>query len=300
MRRLPVELILALVLLAGACEPGEPQRLSEAVKASPPRTMDGARSGRFMNGKMITDTFQVRHHLAGDTLTLVLDTDLPDDAHLMVGIHRIYNERGSTKNYVNDYYSRKSSIGAWRRPRQIVLDAGQWHRALDEKRRIMAAAGEPFEVGRISDDVVVSFVVPVNQDDSRFGKWNANLVGQAVDSSDSGGMHVVSEEIVLPYPLTGSGPNTQWADPRGLLAGKAYVVESRTPLVPEFDPPDPMAAIAKIKYLPAGTRIAVAEVRDRRGEPWYRAAALSGSGEALGSGWVNSSALIGQNIREAQ
>ncbi len=49
-------------------------------------------------------------------------------------------------------------------------------------------------------------------------------------------------------------------------------------------------------YIPADGTIRVAAVREKRDTPWYRVSAFSPSGDPIGQGWVNSSALLGQDI----
>lgn len=64
--------------------------------------------------------------------------------------------------------------------------------------------------------------------------------------------------------------------------------------MPEVEPADPMSAIARIEYLPPGSQIRVIQTVLKGSNPWYEVRALSSEGSPLGSGWINSLALIGQ------
>ena len=64
--------------------------------------------------------------------------------------------------------------------------------------------------------------------------------------------------------------------------------------MPELEPADPLAALAKMQHLPPQTNIKVLKVAMKSSTPWYFVKATSRLGYSLGSGWINSSALMGQ------
>lgn len=80
-------------------------------------------------------------------------------------------------------------------------------------------------------------------------------------------------------------------DPNDLELRRTYVLADSTPLMPEFEPTDPMTAIAKVRYLDAGRHITILESRTTSGAPWYRVRLADGT-----EGWVNSVALFGQKL----
>jgi hypothetical protein len=61
--------------------------------------------------------------------------------------------------------------------------------------------------------------------------------------------------------------------------------------MPEFEPADPIAAIAAIRQLEPRGEFTVVEVRTHRNAPWYRVRTR------IGEGWINSTALLGQELR---
>ena len=81
---------------------------------------------------------------------------------------------------------------------------------------------------------------------------------------------------------------TPFIDPRDLASGTTYRATGELPLVPEFEPADPMAAIAAIQRLEPGVEFTVLETRMQGSNPWYRVRT------PVGEGWINSTALIGQ------
>jgi hypothetical protein len=80
-----------------------------------------------------------------------------------------------------------------------------------------------------------------------------------------------------------------------LAVGQTMALSRQTPLMPELDPADPMAAIQRMRQLPAGSRIHIQAVARKHGSPWYQVRASSRSGSSLGSGWINGTALSGQS-----
>lgn len=82
---------------------------------------------------------------------------------------------------------------------------------------------------------------------------------------------------------------------RSLTAGQTFTLSKQTPMMPELEPVDPLAAIQRMKQLSAGTRITILRTELKHSTPWYEVGAFSSAGASLGSGWINSVALIGQS-----
>jgi hypothetical protein len=245
---------------------------------------------------IVADRFEVRQALKDDILTVSLDTDLPDETKLMVDVSRRYWQAGDTTAYVNEYFEESGAVSGWRAPRQIVLDEDRWRAALSEKQRILAQGGDPFDIGRVEDSVIVSFVVPVNQSDPRFGDRNQHLSGSAVSVS-SLGWPLIERELQLFRKAGKADPSApKWADPSDLRVGWRYSLSRETSLMPELEPADPMAAIARIRIIPRGGSIRILSSAFHEETRWYEVEAYDSSGVQAGTGWVNSIALIGQDV----
>lgn len=76
-----------------------------------------------------------------------------------------------------------------------------------------------------------------------------------------------------------------------LSVGQTISLSRRTPLMPELDPTDPMAAYLRIRKLDPRTTIKVLKVSTKHSNPWYFVEARSPSRYSLGTGWINSIAL---------
>ena len=282
--------IAGLVVLIG-CGSSEPPETESTASEDTARTTEMTtepRPFRITNNQIVTDTFDVRYDLRDGRLAVALDTDLGDAAKLMVSVSRSYWEQGSDEEYPVDYFSESSTVGAWRDPRTVTLNHDTWKREIEQRQRVLAAAGESFTVSRTADDIEISFVVPVNQEPP-FERLNANLTGDAV--TQSGNLRIVRREILVSYPIDATNVGqTRFADPLGLVSETTYRASGEIPLVPEIDPPDPIAAIASIQQLSRGEEFTVLEATKRRNTPWYRARTR------LGEGWINSTALLGQEI----
>jgi hypothetical protein len=142
------------------------------------------------------------HKLDGRILTLMLDTDLPDDTALMVGVSRAYFESSDPTEYPIDYFSEKSTVGAWRSPRRVLLDEASWAARLNEQVTRAKAAGIGADPARFATTIDVSFVVPINQTNPRFGAGNSGLRGEAV-TVRSASMRIVEAKLQIDYPRPG-------------------------------------------------------------------------------------------------
>lgn len=247
----------------------------------------------YQSGNIVSDTFEIRHVLRGEQLTIALHTDLPDYTHLMVSVDRTYQQQGSSDRYVVSYFAEGSTVGEWRSAKTISLDNKRWKQELEKSRRILATAGEPFTVSTISSQITIGFTVPINQPPP-FEMGNANLVGSVVKESIFG--RIIEQEILVDYPIDESGVgNVEWGDPFALEQGRRYQVSRRTPIMPDVSPADPVRALADVRYLPSGASFTVRGVRSVSGSPWYRVTGRVGGKDV--QGWINSTALIGQVLR---
>lgn len=150
------------------------------------------------DGSITADTFDVRYELHGDSLTVAIETDLPDVTHLVFSVNRSYWKQGDPEEYVNQYVSDGlATVGAYRSPKTFVLDQARWDSILEEKRRLLGVR-EPF---RISPTLDIRFTVPINQDPP-FAEFNANLSGKVVEHN--GNRRLVRWEKRIQRPVGGA------------------------------------------------------------------------------------------------
>jgi hypothetical protein len=245
-------------------------------------------------GQITCDVFEIDSELNGKNLSVSLNTDLPDNTILMVSISRSYWEEGNLSEYSIDYYSDRTTVGEWKNEHSISVDNTKWENDLQDKQKEMAPLGLGFDVDRISDSLVVRMVVPINQSNPKFGNRNSNLTGKKVNTS---GLRTVSSEKSIYYTMDGIvSKKSKFADPLSLKNGESYSISKKTPLMSEFDPSDPMAALENTKEIPKGNLIKVISTKKKANHPWYEVEVYNSSGNLLGKGWINSQALMGQSL----
>lgn len=249
------------------------------------------------DAQVVCNKFKLVTKVTGSTLYLSVDTDLPDNTVVMVSVSRSYLEKGNPATYSVDYFSEKSAVGKWKSKHKISIDSENWKSALRTKQEKMSRLGLGFDVASISDKITVRMVVPINQPDPRFGKRNSKLTGKAVRVT---GLRVVEDEVEINYPLdsppVGKSPFPS-LNPLELEVGQTYIVAKRTPLMPSHSPADPIAALQKMKQIPKGGAFKVLDTFNKRGNPWYRVIAFDQRKKQIGTGWINSTALLGQKLK---
>ncbi len=247
--------------------------------------------------QIVCDKFELVTKVTGSTLDLSIDTDLPDSTVIMVSVSRTYWEKGNSDAYLVDYFSEKSIIGKWKSKHSIPIASEKWKSALRAKQKEMSRLGLGFDVASISDKITAQMIVPINQPDPRFGDRNTNLSGKAVRSN---GIRVVEDEIEIDYPLdsppVGESPFPS-LNPLELEIGQAYTVSKQTPLMPSHNPADPIAAIQQMKQIPKGGGFRVLEIVRKKTNPWYKVTAFDQRKIQIGTGWINSTALLGQELK---
>lgn len=286
MRKFTCKLIaLAMTLMVG-CSSEERQEVA-------------TQSGNATQREIVCDKFELVTKVTGSTLEFAVDTDLPDNAVVMVGVSRSYFEKGCPDSYLVDYFSEKSTVGKWKSKHSVSIASSVWKANLRAKQEEMSKLGLGFDVASVSDSFEVSMVVPINQPDPKFGQWNRNLRGEAVTIK---GIRVVKNKIEIHRPLNASllgKPPFPNLHPMELEIGTACVVSKETPLTPFHSPANPMAAIKEIIQIPKSGGFRVIEVYKKKNTPWYRVIAFDQTWketEAIGVGWISSTALLGQKL----
>jgi hypothetical protein len=253
------------------------------------------------DGQVVCNKFKLLTKVKGSTLYLSVDTDLPDNTVVFVRVSRDYLEKGNSSTYSVDCFSEKSTIGKWKTKHKISITSEKWKSALRAKQEKMSRLGLGFDVASISDKIEVSMVVAALclQTDPRFGKENSKLTGKALKPRKYGGRWV-EDTIEIDYPLdsppVGKSPFPS-LNPLELEVGQTYILSKQTPLMPSHSPADPIAALQQMKQIPKGGVFKVLETVKKKGNPWYKVVALDQRKKRIGTGWINSTALLGQELK---
>ncbi len=251
-------------------------------------------------GGVVADLFELRWELEGNqTLVLALETDLPEDAEVLVSVTRTYQAVGDPETYGQEYSSERGTVRHWQQPRRIALDAERWKGDLREHQDMLASISRDaaIEIERVSDSVVVRAVLHANQQGPRFGgRGNPLLSGKAV-TSRSATFNIIEHEDVFHLPLVGSPPlrKSRRAPWDGLESGQRYELTRETPLMAsrEWKEETGLDFLGSMRYLPVGTVILVTDVDRSESTPWYE---VMLDGDRSVTGWINSIALMSQDI----
>ena len=187
-----VPLAIILLGLTGSLRETPPDKKPQATQPSGTELAGSIFKTTNKDKKIRCDTFDVKSHLQNDELLVSLDTDCPDYAEIMVSVYRIFYEIGESSEYYRNYFQEKSTVGNWRKQRRISVAHAKWLADLEAHRQEMNRLGDRFTVDRISDDIEIRLVVPINQEDERFGHRNSNLVGKAVNTT---GLRIIEGEV---------------------------------------------------------------------------------------------------------
>lgn len=89
-------------------------------------------------------------------------------------------------------------------------------------------------------------------------------------------------------------------DAQRLAVGSSYIVSRATPLMPSDNFDGAIAAGMIILEIPPSGAFKILATKKRGPTPWYRVAAADDQRQSLGQGWINSIALIGQDLKPAE
>ncbi len=236
---------------------------------------------KISNEKTTYEEIRINYSLQNRTLRMLLITDLPDDIKVTVSVSRSYWEKGNSSEYAVDYISEQSTIGDWKKEHEILIDDKNWKSDLARKQQELSTAGLGFDVDRVSDSIEIYAVVPYSN------KPYPNFKGKGIGK----------DEITIHFPIDGTVVmKSKYAYYQSLQKGVTYSISETIPLMPEFEPSDPLAAINEMKELVSGSRITILSIKKKNNTPWYEVNSTDPKGNNTGKGWVNSIALIGQEI----
>lgn len=246
---------------------------------------------------VVCDKFDLDAKLVGATLTLSVETDLPDDTTVWVSVSRTYFEKGNSEAYSLEYFDEKSTIGDWRIGHEISIDNDKWEKDIIAYQKEMSKFGQGFDVALISGSVTASMVVPIKQPNPRFGEKNKNLTGKAVSSSCKilvvkGKQDIVSQ-MDSTQILASSFPNS---DPLQLEIGATYFISRQTPLMRSLDSTNLERSLKQMIFIPVGGSFKVLGITNKAVGVWYKVEAQKRGDDQIYGGSINSSALFGQNL----
>lgn len=245
---------------------------------------------------IVCDRFELKWELDGADLLLAIDTDLPDEAKISVSVGRTYFQVGNDSAYSSDYFHESEDVLEWRKPRRIPLNAKAWKESLSTLQNMMAGQGNDsaFEIESIDGDVNIHAVlIVIDQDDPRFGgDGNPNLSGNAVEIE----MQTVIAEASFSFPLAGPPParRSKRVAYDELIVGNSYRLSRDTPIMPGYTLEMAAGTGRKMRTAASGTILTILAIERQDSYLWYQVM------DDVGEGWVNSDALIGQEIEGKQ
>ena len=249
---------------------------------------------------VVCNKFDIIAEVNGRELTFQLSTDLPDNTEIMASVSRQYWNEGSAEDYVGDYLSRKTTVGELKLSMKVVIDDTRWKNEREQKQKLLAKMGAPFQVRKISDEVELDLTVPIFQSNPAFGKGNKNLHGPLVSNQGLRTIRV-AKKFTVPFDRRNAagivGKRQHSLDPTNLETSLRYRISKRTPITDEIQPKDPLKAIAEMKYLPPGSVIRILQKHTTGFLPYYYVdGQVAGSTHKRFNGWISSPALMGQDL----
>ena len=221
---------------------------------------------------------------------LRLDTDLPDNAEVLMSVIRTYTATtaGKTGSYSQDYFTEHGEVAQWRETRIVPLDADDWKQKLSEHQFAMARLGSAmaFEVEDVNRNIEISARAFAHKSGSRFGRREYASLLERVKNVES----VAEHRVVTRWDLAGSADiqqRSKFVSWDGLEYGQSYqLLGERTPLM-QGTVAQSVEGLQHV-LIPAGTVVQVEAVTRINGNFWYHVTLPDHAGT---EGWINSVAL---------
>lgn len=147
---------------------------------------------------VVAEKFDIKHRIEGNKLFVVLDTDLPDFPEVAMTVRRDFKQKNHPIVYAIIYFQEDSTVGAWRKEREIVIDNAEWKKKMEAEHEKYKKMLTPLRVETIDEAIAVKMVIPINQRDKRMGDKNSNLKGKVVEGTSA---KLIAREVKVPFPL---------------------------------------------------------------------------------------------------
>lgn len=236
----------------------------------------------------------------GSSISFSLDTDLPNNTTIMVGIERIYTIKNSDEIRLIQYFSKRKKVKELKTPETIILNHKKWKKELNDRKDLFMRIGEPFDVDKIEDQVEVSFVLPVNQDNPAFGKFNKNLIGDIVENDER--LKIIRKEKRYNIPLDSKAvqklsERSSNLHASGLETGTLYQNNKNLYFYTNYVAGDILQTSQSRKTLPKNSFFKVLNKSNENDVIWYKVKLSDNAGETFKTGWVNSEHLQWQQLK---
>ena len=232
-----------------------------------------------------------------------INTNFPDGTNLFLSTYRIYYTKGDTIGYGGDLPEKVFSVKDGKYETIMLINDKEWY---DRYQSIAKIEPSDFpQITKISDKITINVMYtaarnqPVNVTEilGTRGEFVTGKGSEHFGTGTAGRLTALSASKEFYFPMDGRvEPPPEYANYQSLKVNVTYSISKETPLAPQFEPSDPLAAISKIIYLQAGSRIRILSIEDKNNSPWYEVQAMSKMGKSIGKGWINSTALMGQGI----
>lgn len=177
----------------------EQQKIETEKKHAISAVNDNQKTTSSVISKIFCNRFNVNTVLKGKELQFWLGTDLPDNTIVMVSVSRLYWIKGSSGTYSSSYYGKSIFVQELQKPVTVIIDDNEWRRQIEKKHKQIEPSVEPLQLSKISDEVELKLIVPINQDNPAFGPRNINLEGTMVTAEQ--GFKIIRKEKMFIIPF---------------------------------------------------------------------------------------------------
>ena len=229
----------------------------------------------------IYEQFNLEYSLKDKNIETTLKTDLPNNTEIVISVTRSYWEKGNKSEYSLKYFSEKSTVGKWKEIQTISINESKWESDLAQKQKEMAKSGLGFEVQKISDSIEISVIIPFSE--KFYPKFKEK------------GMNDFESKFKL--PIGGKiETKSKYENYLSLKKGKTYSISKKTPLMPEFE--SSLKSIENVIDLTSKSQIKIYSIRKKNNTIWYEVKVKNIENGKINKGWINSIALIGQELQK--
>jgi hypothetical protein len=241
---------------------------------------------------------------AGENKVIInVKTNFPDGTNMSLSIYRIFYTKGDTTSYIGELGDEDFSVINGNFEMSLIINDTEWY---NKRQRLIKDLPNDFSpIAKISNkitiDVLYTPAVPqpanVLEVLGTRGEFVTGEGSEHFGTGTLGRLTLFRVSKKLSFPMEGRVKKSpEYTNYQSLKVNATYAISKETPLMPEFEPSDPLAAMNNVKYLQSGSRIRILSIKTKYNSPWYEVQAKSKTGEGIGKGWINSTALIGQDI----
>lgn len=228
---------------------------------------------------------EINTTIVENNLHISLNHNLSPNLEAIIKISRLYQEKIDPTKYALDFYFGEGKLSEWSKPREINISREVWEYAFKKKQIELSRYGLGFEVASVDKLIEIEVLILSNYNKKKH-KYDSLIYKNSKKIENKIKTENITKTVIPALDAFSLNPNITY-----ILSAK------QTPLMPALQYNGKANYFSNVMYIPMSGKFTIIEINNTyHSQPWYKVNAYDKNDNKIGVGWINSIALVGQNL----